>query len=309
MKLVFSLLALVFASNIAHAELIPHVLINGREELTVEPGKVVEMRLSFTESTTGQKVTKFKKLNNKFMHLVIMKDDLSTMVHLHPTLIGQTGDFWTVLNQTHDDPDTQGADSAMKTPGKYLVFAEVFPDRGARLPASQYVRFTLESPGTVENKAPELNTANTKCEYVTYVRSDGKPGAFGDTYRVSLHQEVIEGEGGNLVKFHMQVKTWHRRDQVYFPERGLQEFMRMHGHMFIVSTGGQSLQDKLFVHSHGMIHAGLHDDHMLFTYFDRGELAKAPALRVWTQFKHNNTVQTAAFTFKYDAHLAHQCHH
>jgi hypothetical protein len=310
MKILISAMMLVLTtvSQSSYAELIPHIQINGKEELTVEPGKVVELRLSFTDSVTGQLVTKYRRMNNKFMHLVIMKEDLSSMVHLHPTLIGTTGQFWTVLNQQHEDPDTQGGEAAILKPGKYLVFAEVFPDRGAWRAAAQYIPFVLEAPGVVENKTLPLSVPNSQCEYVTFLKADGTTGLFGDLYKVSLHNEVVDGVNGSLVRFHFKVMSWSRRDQTYLPERNLQSFLGMHGHLFVTTTANEDLKDKLFVHSHGMIHPGLHDDHMIFSYFDRGALSKAPALRVWVQFKSNNRVQTADFTFKYDKHMAHMCH-
>jgi hypothetical protein len=301
------ILSILLSSVAARAELIPQVQLNGRIENSVAAGQPTELRLAFTDSETGQVLTKYKKVMGKFMHLVIVRDDLSNLVHLHPTLIGNTGNFWTVLNQLSDDPDTVGAEVAVNRPGRYFVFAEVYPDTGALKAAPTYVRFYFNSAGEVTQEQVEEVKANNNCEYVTYLKADGKPGAFSDQYRVAVTNDAAQGTNGEMVRFHVDVKSWSKDTKSYQTERGLQTFMRMQGHMFILGVGEPEVKNTLFLHVHGMVHPGMHQEKLMFNYFNRGELSKQKLLKMWIQFKHADKVQQASFVFEYNSHLGHMC--
>jgi hypothetical protein len=293
----------------AKADLIPVLKINGVETTTVTPKKAMEWRIQFKDSKTGRYVTNFKSIMGRHMHLVIFKEDFSTISHFHPTLIGDTGIFSTVINQPGEDQESQGIATAIMTPGKYHVIAEVAENNGNWVPAPQYVRLSVTATGVAANKEIILDQLDGQCAYAKLLNKDGETGEFGATYRIKLHYETIFGDGGNLVRFHVGVEKWNTENQTYFPVRDLQEYIRMHGHLFITPADDQSTRERMFLHSHGMVHSGLHDGHMTFTVFDRGELnLRAPkGLRFWFQFRHQNQIWTTPFTFKYNAHFDHAC--
>ncbi len=72
----------------------------------------------------------------KFMHLVVVRDDFATFAHLHPVFDTRTGVFW--------QPFTKEPNH------RYYVYADTMP-RGI---GQQVFRFTLESDGPVAASRP-----------------------------------------------------------------------------------------------------------------------------------------------------------
>lgn len=109
----------------------------------------------------------YRMQHERRLHLIIVRDDLSTFSHLHPTL----GDdlTWTV-------------DLSLPTPGPYKAFADVAPDDAE--PTT--LRLDLQAEGDPTPEAPHQPSRVSEV----------------DGYRVELTGELVSGAGSSI-EFHV----------------------------------------------------------------------------------------------------------
>ena len=175
----------------------------------IEPGRPTTLRFH-VEQPSGGALTKFKTGSGPHtgVHLIIVRGDLSTIIHRHPP-IGPDG----TITQSVTFPSA----------GPWRVLVDVYPDLGAntlqnfqltrdvkvsgayaarplpRFRATQTVagyRFTMRAPKTVKALKPELLEVNV-------TDPSGKPATFTPWYGALAH--AIFFKRGSLDYFHTHV--------------------------------------------------------------------------------------------------------
>lgn len=148
---IVSIGSLVFGAAYGRAELSVQWTIDGVPTDAVSSGDVHELKIKLSDSVTHEIISRYQAVQSHKMHLIIVKDDLSSFVHIHPTLIGVTGTFSVILNQPSFEPDNVQAEDAILAPGKYYLFIEVFPMRTSLSPIGEFARFSLRA---IEPQSP-----------------------------------------------------------------------------------------------------------------------------------------------------------
>lgn len=62
------------------------------DPIVLEAGRKTVLTISVTEDS-GTPVRDFELVHDKFMHLIIVGEDLAYFAHIHPTLAGNDGNF------------------------------------------------------------------------------------------------------------------------------------------------------------------------------------------------------------------------
>jgi hypothetical protein len=107
------------------------------------------------------------------MHMIIVRDDFATFVHLHPDLDTQTGTFW--------------QDFTKEPNHRYYVYADSTPHGIGQ----QVFRFTLDSAGPVANSQPALTPSARTVSTGPYMVQLSKTTIPADRPR-NLHVVVLE---------------------------------------------------------------------------------------------------------------------
>lgn len=313
--------SLLFAAPLQLEDTITGSLfIDGEQASTGDYSQALEWRFRFSDILTEMPIVNFKQGHGKMMHLLVVKDDFSTFAHVHPTLVGNTGEFSVVMNQETSDPDNVALRSVIPNDGRYFVFAEVFPNRGQLTPKPEVARWQIVSQsaaGAVEQKPIVSDVPNAKGERIKYYKVEGRSnsprrpsrpvlvqGTVGDEYRAKLRIETVRGCGGNMVNFIYSIDRWSDTEERYKPVQDLQGWMGMGAHAILLNTDGQNVVDKQVVHVHamGVTGRGSHT----FRYFDR-QVMNGRQYKIWAQFKHEDWILTFPFVFDYQATYVTSC--
>lgn len=276
----------------AHTGLVGRLMVDGVVNGTMRPGQAATWTLMFSD---GRKpITGFDEHHEKPMHLVVVRQDLSSFAHLHPTL-GADGKFALRVGAAGRDPEELDALKAVAEPGAYLVFAEVTPKGGA----TQVARFTVNVAGPAKVQPLALDR-----ERVKYLTADGVLGKPGDPYRVRF---ALDRRDPSMPTLEATVEE-RRANGRYVGVTDLQPWLGMAGHAIWVGARGNRVGEKVFVHAHAM---GGMDHGMMGHTMPMGaigptlsfmlmgdEVPPAGMYRVWTQFKLRGRVMTVPFTLQ-----------
>lgn len=273
----------------ARAGVVGQLAVDGVPNGTMSPGKASTWTLTFTEG--GRPIRGFELHHDRTMHLVIVRQDLSTFAHLHPTL-GRDGTFTVRVGAPSADPDERDALRAVAEPGTYFVFAEVTPQGRP----SQLARFTVTVKGTAKSAAFAVDR-----EPVRYLTAEGAAGKVGDPYRVRFN---LDRGDPSMPTLEATVEE-RRANGQYVGVSDLQPWLGMAGHSIWVGAKGAQVGDKAFVHAHamgGMDHGMM--GHVMaigptLSFMLMGdEVPPAGMYRVWTQFKVHGRVMTVPYTLQ-----------
>ncbi len=123
-RLLFILLNLGFLAvlvgvvlNLVYAPSGPSLELTSNLE-TVEPGQLVEVRYKVLDEN-GDPVMDFDRVQEKLMHLVVVREDLTQFQHLHPDLNKETGEF--------------SVDLTFDGAGTYELYADFTPEHSTQM--------------------------------------------------------------------------------------------------------------------------------------------------------------------------------
>jgi Cu+-exporting ATPase len=167
-----------------------------------EPARVV-YRLT---STDGQPLRDVGLSHEAWIHLVTMRDDLTSFQHIHPQPAGTPGEF--------------AIDVVFPTPGRYVLNSE-FKRRGALRDID--FRQIVEVEGVPAEQAAHAA-----------LREDRSAKVVGDV-RVELHGDARVGETSEL-EFHFSDATTGA------PIRDLQPYLAAAGHVIVASEQLHTIQ-------------------------------------------------------------------
>jgi hypothetical protein len=279
------------------------LLVNGQADGRVGAARPGE--LSFQFSWNGSEpITGFDLEHEKYMHLVIVRQDLSSYAHVHPILDPATGWFRLAVNQPVADPDNRDAPRAFPRGGRYHLFAEVKP---ASQPYIAMFALDVAADGADSGTAPLAPDP---------IDAAGTIQKIFDGYRVKLR--VSRGGLGKLrfvtlayqIEYAPPLPAGRQGLVTYEPVKDLENWLSMPGHAILLSKSGDSGANKVFRHIHAaMGEAKMDPAHCakmgadsslrygpdLEFYLRDEEIPPPGVYKLWGQFKHRGKILTFPF--------------
>lgn len=276
--------------NIFNGEL----LINGTVNSIINPISSNDLLFKFKDQA-GSLINQFELDHEKYMHLIVVNNDLSTFAHIHPDL-SNDGSFKISVNKPTTDPDNMDAKNSMTKPGKYMLFTEVKP-KGLD---DQTSRFSVVTTGT-ENPSQIVPDQQIKPgTIIKYFTDKGGIGKAGDKYQIKL--QIMKMSGMLNLNFTIQEDTGSNQ---YKDVTDLEKLLGMTGHAIVIGKAGNNPEEKVFLH----LHSG-HDMPMprangmnmkmgpKLEFMMMGkDIPPAGTYKAWGQFKHHGQVFAVPFVF------------
>lgn len=276
------------------------LLINGIAGGTMAPSLPANWVLGFTDATTGQPIRQFEAEHGKFLHLIVVSQDLQTFAHLHPTLAPGSGTFAIAVDQPSSDPDNQDAARAITKSGPYLLFGEVVPVGQS----DKLARFDLTAEGPDEPAPLNPDPVRPTGEIQKYFKADGSPGSVGDAYQVTLRVSRSDMQGMRMLNlaFNIQALSPGQAGQ-YAGVTDLEPWLGMPGHAILISKAGERAEDKVYYHMHSGMHlpggTGSGGTGPNVSFMTMGQsMPPGGVYKVWGQFKRQDRVLTFPFVFQ-----------
>ncbi|MBI3547832.1 MAG: hypothetical protein HY078_02145 [Elusimicrobia bacterium] len=286
------------------------LLVDGHVGGTVAPGRPSDWTFTFADSRTGRAVTDFEPEHEKYLHLVVVSDDLRTFAHVHPAYDRKTGRFTVRVNQATADPDNQDLARAVPKPGRYFLFAELKP-RGQSV---QRVLLTAAALGQPDRVATLPDRRDATGKIVKYFTQTGEPGAAGDAYRVSYAVDKESMPGMVHLTFRIEAAMRHGDHAMYHEVTDLVPWLGMMGHAIVLGRTGDRIEEKIFLHLHAGHHDHPHDDHghgghghpphgsagpdVAFMLMG-DDIPASGVYKIWAQVKRGGRVLTFPFVFEF----------
>lgn len=307
-----------------------HLDLAGAPLRSIQPGEPTTLSFRFQFEGEPTPVRAYDLEHDKLMHTVIMREDLSTFSHVHPTFDPGTAIFNLGIHRPTDDPDNLGTIRAMTQPGKYFVFTEVRPKGD---PFIYMDRFTVDVAGEAKPVPLAESPKNVDGDYLQFFTTDSQPAALGDPgYRVRLKVTRREDPKDRVQYFYFETQYGEpppantvgmKAD--YKDVTDFELWLSMPGHA-ILAGGSGTLGERAFRHMHSMGKtavdprsmsvedmAGSHaaaakvdgkgarrkpvGPTMLFALPDV-EIPPPGLYKVWGQFKHQGRILTFPFVVK-----------
>ena len=232
-----------------------HYNVNIRfDPITPRTGKPTELILSVTDQKLGDPFREFELVHDKLMHLIIVAEDLSYFVHIHPTI--QDVNDHTTFTISHTFPKS----------GKYKLWVDFKPKGGSQTLAA--FKFNIAGQPVY---SPETLIYDGK---YTKRSLDGQ-------YQISLKiPDTIVAQNDVDIAFSIS-------DSSGRPITNLEPLMAAGGHSVIISS---DLREFLHVHPTEEVDSNWRGgpDISFKSNFPRPGLYKA-----WGQFQHQGRIITA----------------
>jgi hypothetical protein len=220
-------------------------------------GKPVRMALTVGEQSSGEPITKFEKIHDKLMHLIIINtSDLSSFAHLHPIFNKENGSSFEI---TH----------VFREADEYKAWVDVKPQGSNQILAA--FRFKVSGEPVHMTEAADRNE-----EKFSKVVDDGN-------YRIDLVVPDHVAAGHNIDL------TFRIMDSRGNPVLDLEPLMAAGGHCVIITSDA-----KEFLHVHPADEVGADwrgGPEVTFS----ATFPKRVAYRIWGQFQHKGRVITADY--------------
>jgi hypothetical protein len=261
-------------------ELVGHLRVDGFESGAMDPGQASRWTLGFTRQD-GASQTGFEIEHQKYMHLIVVSEDLASFAHIHPTFAPSTGVFRADVNVPSPDPDNQDIARVITRPGAHFLFAEVRPAGGDL----EQHRFAVRATGAAHPEPLEPESADTD-GWISHLVDGG-------ALRVRLRPEAMKTD-----MVHLTFSVQQRTAAGYVDVNDLEPWLGMDAHAVMIGGAGATAADRVFRH----LHAGHHDDHgknpgghILFMLHG-DDVPPSGVYRVWLQVKRQGRVATFPFT-------------
>jgi YHS domain-containing protein/plastocyanin len=236
----------------------------------------VEMAVAIRYADDKTLVKSFEVVHEKFLHLLMVSEDLAWFEHQHPVR-GEDGIFRLKWH--------------FPRPGRYTLYADFTPADGDNQ--------VLPLPLSVGGGRVKTLPLKPDTRYLKQV---------GD-YRIELRLATLPGDlGPDLRMEKPAILTYTIRDRHGRLVRDMQPFIGAMGHLIAISRDGKEV-----VHTHVVqpaapamaAHSGLHVTPAMATatgpaFSFKLTLPSAGLYKTWAQFMHDNRVLTVPFTFQVD---------
>lgn len=223
----------------------------------------------------------FKNVAMKSMHLVMIKEDLSSFSHFHPVFDVNNQQFIIPLHLPMQLPDNADAVRAVSTPGNYLMYAEVESKKYGLITKGVSVR----SEGEYTPRSLVADTLNSDGIYEVYLEGSDKVSTRGAASKFEISTEKVSGEGGDLWRFLVTMKRFG--EEGYAEVETLSPWLGMGGHAILISEKGTTPDEKVFEHFHSPLPKT--GGKLSFNHFARGGL-DAGLYKIWFQLRHEDII-------------------
>jgi len=248
-------------------------------------------------------VDDFELAHEKYMHMLIVSNDLSRFAHVHPELDKSNGEFTITLNESTDEFDNIQSANALVVSGRHKVYAEVKPTGGE----IETAKFDVFVKGEDDKEELIPDTSDEEGVVTKFFCYNGVLDE-GDFYRVDFRVKSVNHDGKDMVHFifHVFQKSDNGSDRYHqVAQSELINWLGMKGHAIVISEG-----HKNFAHLHIGSHAGHHGgnpaqqspmdmedpemeqpgmDHMgkndLVFMAMPNQLAEKGLMKIWAQFR------------------------
>ncbi len=270
------------------------------------PGQITPLEQVILNSQ-GDVIKDFSLSHEKFNHTIIVSQDLSNLVHIHPEL-QPNGHFKINLNDSLYDEDNLDASVAIPFPGTYFVISEVQPVGQS---STSVVTQSFSADGVAAPTALVLDPM-IKGAVVKYFKGDSSIGTSGDVYKIRFTRQSMPGM--IHFKFEIEEAMNHGGGVHYMPVEDLENWLGMKGHGILISEAGLTVQEKFFKHlhasgGHGSNNGGHgnHSGHKLAAssagaalefVMSGSTLPPQGIYKIWGQFKHRGQILTFPFVFE-----------
>ncbi len=304
MKLLFLILLFSFKAFANGIDFKSHFFVNGKKvegmkHIMVMPNKPTLIEMYFTDPRTNEVYKDFKIMHGKYMHMVIANKDLSVFKHIHPYFDPITGRFAITVNMPYSDPDNQDAVMTLKTPGMYMVMADVIvAGIGMRMDHAM-VHVMGQNTTRALQADPAQNGIITK---YFYRDKENTP-----TYKAIFKKHTISGCAGNIVQF--EIEMFNLVNGQYLPMLDFQPWLSEAAHSVWLSENYMNhMHHKMpFAHMHSPFMMDDDDDPTNDRVFDNilrfnfhDQKVMLPGLqKIWIQFKHQDKIMKIPFIFEY----------
>lgn len=307
----------VAASPASSRKLVGHMDLAGGPLRPFQPTEPVTLSFRFQFDGEAGPVSGYDLEHAKLMHAIIIRDDLSTFAHVHPSFDGSRATFDLPLHQSTNDFDNQFAAGALPAPGKYFVFTEVRP-RGDFY--THHDRFAVEVAGEAKTTPLVESPRNVDGDYLQFFTIDSRPARMGDAgYRVRLKVSRRDTPGDRIQYFYFETQYGEPppansigAKAEYKDVRNFRSWLTMPGHAVLAGAEGP-IEKRVFRHMHslgktpmeskpGPVMACIVDTKpigptMLFALPDV-EIPEPGLYKVWAQFLHEGRILTFPFVVK-----------
>ncbi len=289
----FLFLSLFYLASYS-SDITSHFFLNGEKVTDMKTSMIHHdgpaiLEFYFTKNETNEVITDYKIMHGKYMHMVIVKKDLSSFKHIHPYFDPVPGRFQITLNMKHHDPDNFDVLNIFDGPGMYMVMVDIEP-RGIGMRMFHH-HLHLMGKANYEN----LELKDNKKNDITKTFENG-------LIQANLQYSITTGCGTNLIDFDLDVKIKDSKDS---------DFKRDYSHFEDwLMTGGHSIwMSENSMHSMAHMHAKLppnNEEVLRFSTFDKGKM-KPGLQKIWFQFKYKKKVRTLDFVIDYDPPKSNDC--
>lgn len=304
MKLLFLILLFSFNAFANGIDFKSHFFVNGKKvegmkHMMVMPNKPTLIEMYFTDPRTNEVYKDFKIMHGKYMHMVIANKDLSVFKHIHPYFDPITGRFAITVNMPYSDPDNKDAVTTLKTPGMYMVMADVIvAGIGMRMDHAM-VHVMGQNTTRALQADPAQNGVITK---YFYRDTESTP-----TYKAVFKKNTISGCSGNIVQF--EIEMFSLVNGQYLPMLDFQPWLSEAAHSVWLSENYMNhMHHKMpFAHMHSPFMMDDDDDptndrvfdHILRFNFHDQKVMLPGLQKIWIQFKHQDKIMKIPFIFEY----------
>jgi hypothetical protein len=224
------------------------------DSIIPEAGSKTMLNISVTEKS-GTPVREFELVHDKFMHLIIVGEDLSYFAHIHPTLVATEGNF--TIN--HIFPES----------GNYKLWVDFKPKGGNQT----LITFMADVKG-LPTHSPRMPVYDG-----VFIKESSD-----SNYQISLKlsQETIIAKEDTDIVFNISDASGN-------PVMDLEPLMGAGGHSVIISS---DIQEFLHVHPTDEVEPDWKGGpHIAF----RTSFPKPGLYKVWGQFQHKGKTIMADF--------------
>jgi len=288
------LLTIIFliSSSFAYAqlptppEIIAHFRVNGGIEQVLNPGQPTTVEIWFSDNQTGKVYTDLLKVDGKYMHMMIIKDDLSIIKNVYPYYDATNGRFLITLNMPLEDQDNQNTAQTLFIPGSYRIVADIESQsvglRTAHIP--------IFIQGEYESKPLELDPVDGDFSVTKFFKQE-------DTeYKVRMSHSIIVGCFGFIVDFEVLISEKNDAGD-FVAINNITPWLERGAHSVLTSEGLYNQFNEL----HYLRIAAdlpLEPGKLFFRFNDRNML-KQGIQKIWFKLKQEDKFLTFPFVFEY----------
>lgn len=229
----------------------------------IKAGHPATLAFAIREAGKSTLVNKFQLVHDKYLHLIMVSDDLSWFAHEHPQM-ARDGRFYLKWK--------------FPRPGRYWLYSDFTPATGSNTVARSEVRVEGGAAKTMPRLVPDKSLTKSVNGYQISVQV--KPNLQADKQSLLTYRITKNGK----------------------PVTDLQPYLAAMGHMMAIHQNGRDVVHTHAVSAGADPVTGLEVTPEMasasgptITY--KLELPSGGVYRIWAQFQHQGQVLTVPFTF------------